>query len=282
MALNVPKVIIFIYFSVLFPLEYEISRKIRNIATCIRNIRVQWKPSIIFHSVLKVSNTVHCNLGPVVWRPISANPRLDFNPALFFFLSKALSRIIFSILFRVSNHQIVDKKSSTEFAFYAFMSSFIFRTNPGLSQPSCEQPSRGVYPPGTLDTRYPPPPPSNFGLKKSWWKNVSCFQLSFWCSELFIWILLQASGARVYLLTKFKYLPYIWGLILIQFNLYVTKAWPREWQNMFHRMGLSKSIFIHFTISKADNIIHSTEDHSTEDFVTLKFIKRRIICTVLI
>ena len=38
------------------------------------------------------------------------------------------------------------------------MSSFIFRTNPGLSQPSCEQPSRGVYPPGTLGTRYPPPP----------------------------------------------------------------------------------------------------------------------------
>ena len=47
---------------------------------------------------------------------------LDFNPALFFFLSKVLSRIIFSILFRVSNHQIVDKKNSTEFAFYAFMS----------------------------------------------------------------------------------------------------------------------------------------------------------------
>ena len=46
---------------------------------------------------------------------------------------------------------------------------------------------------------------------------------------------------------------------------------------MFHRMGLSKSIFTHFTISKADNIIHSTEDHRTEDFVTLKFIKPRII-----
>ena len=42
---------------------------------------------------------------------------------------------------------------------------------------------------------------------------------------------------------------------MIQFNLYVTKVWPREWQNMFHRMGLSKSIFIHFTISKALSFI---------------------------
>ena len=32
------------------------------------------------------------------------------GPALFFFLSKAFSRTIFSILFRVANHQIVHKK----------------------------------------------------------------------------------------------------------------------------------------------------------------------------
>ena len=56
-------------------------------------------------------------LSPVVRRPISANPGLNFNPGLFFFSSKAFSRTIFSILFRVANHQIVDKKNYDEFAF---------------------------------------------------------------------------------------------------------------------------------------------------------------------
>ena len=51
------------------------------------------------------------NLGPVVRRPISANPGLNFNPGLSFFSSKAFSRTILSILFRVANHQIVDKKN---------------------------------------------------------------------------------------------------------------------------------------------------------------------------
>ena len=36
-------------------------------------------------------------LGPVVRRPISANPWLDFNPGFFFFCSKAFSRINQSI-----------------------------------------------------------------------------------------------------------------------------------------------------------------------------------------
>ena len=48
---------------------------------------------------------------PVVRRPISANPGLNFNPGLSFFSSKAFSRTILSILFRVANHQIVDKKN---------------------------------------------------------------------------------------------------------------------------------------------------------------------------
>ena len=50
-------------------------------------------------------------LGPVVRTPVSANQGLNFNPAFFFFLSKALYRIIFSILFRVSNRQIVGKEN---------------------------------------------------------------------------------------------------------------------------------------------------------------------------
>ena len=47
--------------------------------------------------------------GPVVRTPVSANPGLKFNQGFFFFLSKALSRIISSILFRVSSHQTVGK-----------------------------------------------------------------------------------------------------------------------------------------------------------------------------
>ena len=50
-------------------------------------------------------------LGPGVRTPVSANPGFNFNPGFFFLLSKALSRIIFSILFRVSNHQIVGKEN---------------------------------------------------------------------------------------------------------------------------------------------------------------------------
>ena len=50
--------------------------------------------------------------GPVVRSNAgcSANPGLKFNSGFFFFLSKALSRITFSIFFRVSNHQVVGKE----------------------------------------------------------------------------------------------------------------------------------------------------------------------------
>ena len=45
---------------------------------------------------------MQCSL--FVRRPISSNPGSNFNPAFFFFCSKAFSWIIFSILFRASNH----------------------------------------------------------------------------------------------------------------------------------------------------------------------------------
>ena len=50
-------------------------------------------------------------LGPVVRRPISAQPGVKFNPCFSFFCSKAFSRIIFSVIFRAFNHQLVDKKN---------------------------------------------------------------------------------------------------------------------------------------------------------------------------
>ena len=49
------------------------------------------------------------HLGPVARRPISANLGLNFDPGFFFFCSKAFSPIIFSIIFRASNYQTVDK-----------------------------------------------------------------------------------------------------------------------------------------------------------------------------
>ena len=50
-------------------------------------------------------------LGPVVRTLGSVNQGLNFNPGFFFFLSKAPSRIVFSILLRVSNHSIADKEN---------------------------------------------------------------------------------------------------------------------------------------------------------------------------
>ena len=38
-------------------------------------------------------------------------PGVKFNPGFFFSCSKAFSRIIFSAIFRASNHQLVDKKN---------------------------------------------------------------------------------------------------------------------------------------------------------------------------
>ena len=52
----------------------------------------------------RVPRMLNSNLVKVVRTPVSA------NPGFFFFLSKALSRIIFYIIFRVSNHQIVGKE----------------------------------------------------------------------------------------------------------------------------------------------------------------------------
>ena len=72
-------------------------------------------------------------LGPVVrGLRISSNPRLNLIHVSFL-LFIAFSRIIFPVLFRASYHQIVDKKTSTEVTFYAFISGFKFcLTNRGL------------------------------------------------------------------------------------------------------------------------------------------------------
>ena len=64
-----------------------------------------------------------CWLHTVMWRMRYNNlvpvvrTLVKTNPGFVFFLSKSLSRIIFCILFRVFNHQIVGKDNLTEFAF---------------------------------------------------------------------------------------------------------------------------------------------------------------------
>ena len=52
--------------------------------------------------------------GLVVQRPISTNPRLNFNPGFFMYLFKILFRII---LVGESNKQFVDKKNYIYFSF---------------------------------------------------------------------------------------------------------------------------------------------------------------------
>ena len=49
--------------------------------------------------------------GPVVRRPISTNQGLNLNLVYFCLCSNAFSLIIFSILFRVANHRVIDKKN---------------------------------------------------------------------------------------------------------------------------------------------------------------------------
>ena len=71
-------------------------------------------------------------LGPVVQRPISSNPGLNFNPAFFISLFKSLLGKIFTILFRTSNDQIASKKIWTEFSLKVFRPEIKFHTNPGL------------------------------------------------------------------------------------------------------------------------------------------------------
>ena len=82
--------------------------------------------------------------GPVFQKPISANPRLNFNLGFYTSLFDSLFGIIFSTLYGASNHQIVDKKNYTEFSLKASRAEIRFHTNPGLSKPSFEQPNPGV------------------------------------------------------------------------------------------------------------------------------------------
>ena len=136
------------------------------------NIRLAWWiPRSYANFRLRLGYTqlsrVHPVLqGPVFRKPISANPGLNFNLDFYTSLFDSLFGIIFSTLYGASNHQIVDKKNSTEFSLKASRAEIRFHTHPGLSKPSFEQPS-----PDYLDEAI-----CKYGKFLYW---LDCFQLSF-------------------------------------------------------------------------------------------------------
>ena len=74
-------------------------------------LHISWKVN------LQTAYTYDEDLGPVVRRLISANPRLNFNLDFFIPLFKCFVGIVFLVLYRASNNHILDKKNSTEFFF---------------------------------------------------------------------------------------------------------------------------------------------------------------------
>ena len=77
---------------------------------------IQVSPNIVYEDVLKVRTGLKAR-APVVRRPISANPKLNFNLGLFIPLFKSLFGIVSCLLFIASYNHILDKKNSTEFSF---------------------------------------------------------------------------------------------------------------------------------------------------------------------
>ena len=95
----------------------------------------------------KMKNYQHAYVisqGPVVRTPVSANLGLNFNPGFFFFSSKALSRIIFYILFRVSNHQIVGKENKLDLFFKLSYLSSNFALTLGYLNEALNNPAQSV------------------------------------------------------------------------------------------------------------------------------------------
>ena len=86
-------------------------------------------------------------LGTVVRRLISANQGLNCDLDFFIPLFKSLSWIIFSLLRRIFNHQIVDEKNCIGLSFKAFTSEIRFPLLLGYLNPALnnERPDPGLY-----------------------------------------------------------------------------------------------------------------------------------------
>ena len=73
--------------------------------------------------------------GPVVRRPISANPGLNFNLRFFIPSLKSLFGKIFSVLFKASSSHTLNKKNSTEDLKSDFTLTLGY-LNPALNNPA--------------------------------------------------------------------------------------------------------------------------------------------------
>ena len=66
--------------------------------------------------VLKSTGIIYKAMGPVVQRPVSASPGLNFNAGLYISFFQSLLEKISLFFFRTSNDQIASKKIWTEFS----------------------------------------------------------------------------------------------------------------------------------------------------------------------
>ena len=85
-------------------------------------------------SFLDSSSKLIYGPGPGCSKPSRANLVFNCNLVSSFLLFKSLFRIIFSILFRTSNHQIVDKNDQNECSFKAFRSETPALNNAALDR----------------------------------------------------------------------------------------------------------------------------------------------------
>ena len=100
-----------------------------------------FKKSLLLRCMPWVVDFVLSVLGRFIRRPVSPNLGLNFYSGLFFFSSKAFSLKIFSILCRVANRQIVDKRIKLNLLLkLSYLNSNFGRTlgylNPALKNPA--------------------------------------------------------------------------------------------------------------------------------------------------
>ena len=106
-----------------FPVDFRQVKLLRMVKRLSGNQVIYWRLKSLgmWLSKFKLRNQ-SSYLGPVVWWLISTDPRLSFSPGFFISLGKGLFGIIFSILFKASSCQIIDRKNSTEFPLNALRS----------------------------------------------------------------------------------------------------------------------------------------------------------------
>ena len=89
--------------------------------------------------------------GPVVRTPVSANPGLNFDAGFFFFLSKALYRIIFSVFLEYPIVKLWAKRIKLNWIFKLSYLSSNFALTLGYLNPASNNPAQNSLP-NTINT----------------------------------------------------------------------------------------------------------------------------------